>query len=160
MGVASEPTMIDLASRFNAEFASLVQKHANEAPGFVRHLGLVVEAYGPGTVRCRLAHRPEIDNSVGSVHGGAIAALVDHTLSLAVYPLVEPGVWVATTHMTLEYLAPVRSGDLVAEGTVVSLTGKQAVVRVEVSNEGRLVAAALGGLRVLERGRKTEGEPA
>ncbi|MBI5477999.1 MAG: PaaI family thioesterase [Deltaproteobacteria bacterium] len=143
--------MDDWTTRFRPEFAALVREHANRAPGFVTLLGLSVEEYGPGTVRCRLPYRPEIDNSMGSVHGGAIAALIDHTLSLAVYPLVAPGVWVATTNMSVQYLHPVRSGDCFADGTVVSLGTRQAVVRVEVTNAGRTVAVAVGGIMVRER---------
>lgn len=144
--------MDDFSDRFRPDFAELVRQHANAAAGFVPLLGLSVESFGPGTVRCKLAFKPELDSSMGAVHGGAIAALIDHTLSLAVFPLVEPGVWVATTHMAIEYLAAVRAGDLVADGTVVSLRGKHAVVRVEVRNEGRLVAVGSGGLYVREKG--------
>jgi uncharacterized protein (TIGR00369 family) len=145
--------MDDFTARFRPEFAELVREHANRARGFVTLVGLSVEEYGPGTVLCRLPYRPEIDNSMGSVHGGAIAALIDHTLSLAVYPLVEPGVWVATSNM--QYLHPVRAGDCFAEGTVVSLGTRQAVVRVEVTNDGRTVATALGGVMV----RAKESQP-
>ena len=141
----------DIAARFNPELAARIQKHANESRGFVPLLGIRVEEYGPGTVTCRLTYKPELDNSVGTVHGGALAALIDHTLSLAVYPLVELGVWVATTNMSLQYLAPVRAGDCVARGTVLSLGTRQAVVRVEVHNGDRLVASAIGGLTVRER---------
>jgi len=143
--------MSDVTTRFRPEFAAKVRERANQVRGFVPLLGLSVEEYGPGTVRCRLAYRPEIDNSMGSVHGGAIAALIDHTLSLAVYPLVEPGVWVATTNMSVQYLHPVRSGDCFADGTVLSLGSRQAVVRVEVTNAGRTVAVAVGGIMVRER---------
>jgi len=140
--------MSDFAARFRPEFAELVRQHANQARGFVPLLGLSVEEYGPGTVRCRLSYRSELDNSLGLVHGGALAALVDHTLSLAVYPLVDPGVWVATTTMNMHYVRPVRNGDCVAEGTVVSLGSRRAVVRVEVKNDGRLVVVAVGGLTI------------
>ena len=143
--------MSDVTTRFRPEFAAKVRERANQVRGFVPLLGLSVEEYGPGTVRCRLAYRPEIDNSMGSVHGGAIAALIDHTLSLAVYPLVEPGVWVATTNMSVQYIHPVRSGDCFADGTVLSLGSRQAVVRVEVTNAGRTVAVAVGGIMVRER---------
>ena len=151
--------MDDFTARFRPEFAALVREHANRARGFVTLVGLSVEEYGPGTVRCRLPYRPEIDNSMGSVHGGAIAALIDHTLSLAVYPLVDPGVWVATTNMSEQYLHPVRAGDCFADGTVVSLGSRQAVVRVEVTNAGRTVAVAVGGIMVRERETRPAGQP-
>jgi len=109
--------MDDFSTRFRPELAEVVRRRANASQGFVPHVGLSVEEFGPGTVRCRLAYRAELDNNVGMVHGGALSALVDHTLSPAVYPLVDPGVWVATTNLTMQYLAPVRSGDCIAEGT-------------------------------------------
>ncbi len=151
--------MDDLAARFRPEFAALVREHANRARGFVELVGLTVDEYGPGTVRCRLPYKPEIDNSMGSVHGGAIAALIDHTLSLAVYPLVEPGVWVATTNMSVQYLHPARSGDIIADGTVVSLGSRQAAVRVEVTNEGRTIAVAVGGVMVRTKESKEPEQP-
>jgi uncharacterized protein (TIGR00369 family) len=141
----------DFRSRFQPELAELIRQRTNAASGFVPLLGLVIEEFGPGTVRARLPYKSDLDNSVGTVHGGALASLVDHTLSLAVYPLVEPGSWVATTSMNIHYTAPVRSGDCIAEGRVVSLGKRQAVVHVEVTNEGRVVAAGLGGLTVRDR---------
>jgi uncharacterized protein (TIGR00369 family) len=143
--------MDDFGPRFQPELAEIIREHANRAGGFPALLGLTVESFGPGTVRCRLAVRAELDNSVGTIHGGALAALVDHTISLAVYPLVEPGVWVATAGMSLQYLKPVKAGECVATGTVLSLTGRSGAVRVDVENEGRLVVSALGTVSVKDK---------
>jgi uncharacterized protein (TIGR00369 family) len=143
--------MRDIEAAWNAELADAVRARANAAPGFVPLLGLSIEEFAPGTVRCRLTFRADLLNGVGVVHGGALAALVDHTLSLAVYPLVAAGAWVATTDMSVQYLAPVHEGDCVATGTVTHLGRRHAVVRVDVTNAGRVVAAALGRVSVLER---------
>lgn len=145
-------TVDDLAQRFRPDLAALVREHANLAAGLRALLGFSVESFGPGTVRCRLPFREELGNSVGTIHGGALAALVDHTLSLAVYPLVEPGTWVATTGMSMQYLRPVKGGDCLATGTVVSLGRKSGTVRVDVENEGRLVVSALGSVRLKRLG--------
>ncbi len=127
-----------------------MRERANSREGFRGLLGITVEGFEPGIVRCRLAFKPELDNTVGMIHGGAVAALVDHTVSLAVYPLVTPGAWVATTGLSLQYLAPARGADCLATGTVISLRRNSGVVRVEVENQGRLVAAGLGHVTVVE----------
>ena len=64
------------------------------------------------------------------------------------YPLVELGKWVATLEMKINYLAAVRQGTMRATGELVSLRKQIAVVRVEVENEGRVVASAQGTLWV------------
>jgi uncharacterized protein (TIGR00369 family) len=79
-----------------------------------------------------------------------MAALVDHVLGCVLYPLMPRGAWAATTEFKLNYLAPVKSGKLTAESTVVALTRTTAVVRVEVANEGRLACVAQGTLLVRE----------
>ena len=86
----------------------------------------------------------------GNIHGGVMAALVDHVLGCVLYPLMRRGQWAATTEFKLNYLAPVSGGDLVAESTVLAMTKRTAVVRVEVTNEGHLACVAQGTLLVVE----------
>ena len=88
---------------------------------------------------------------MGLVHGGVISALVDHTLSLAVYPLVEMDRWVATLELKLNYVSWAKEGELVATGRVESLRRTHAVVRVDVHNDERLVAVGQGTLYIRDR---------
>jgi uncharacterized protein (TIGR00369 family) len=94
--------------------------------------------------------RPELLTPFGNLHGGVMAALVDHVLGCVLYPLMRRGQWAATTEFKLNYLAPVRSGVLRAESTVVALTRTTAVVKVEVANDGRAACVAQGTLLVRE----------
>jgi uncharacterized protein (TIGR00369 family) len=57
---------------------------------------------------------------------------------------MKPGQWAATTEFKLNYLAPVSGGTLVVEASILSLTRTTAVVRIHVSNEGRLACIAQG----------------
>lgn len=43
------------------------------------HLGLIPEAWTPELTRTRLPYRPELLNSRGDVHGGALMAALDFT---------------------------------------------------------------------------------
>ena len=110
-------------------------------PGF---LGVRAVEVGPGRLVCALDARADLLNPFGSMHGGVVSALVDHVLGAVVYPLIERGAWAATTEFKLNLLAAVREGEVTAEASVVSLTRRTAVVRIDVTNGGRLVAIGQG----------------
>lgn len=118
---------------------------------FYRHLGIeVVQAEG-GNAKLRLAVRPELANSRGEVHGGAIATLLDAALSTAARSALSPGSATATVSLTVAYLQPGR-GDLLAIGRV-SRAGHVIVAATAQARDqdGNLVAEAIGTLRAHRR---------
>lgn len=112
--------------------------------GLMGYLGMRVVDVGPGTATAEIEVRPELVHGFGALHGGVVAALVDHVLGTAVFPVVPAGTWPATLEFKLNYLAAVREGVVRATGRVVALRRRTAVVQVDVTNEGRPVATALG----------------
>src|SRR5438105_1972819 len=100
--------------------AGLVKAHekAGGLPGF---LGLRIVETWPGGLRTELEVRDELLTPFGNLHGGVLAALVDHALGTVCYPVIAPGSWAATTEFKLNYLAPVTSGTISAVSQVVSL---------------------------------------
>lgn len=92
--------------------------------------------------------RPELLNPFGSMHGGVLAALVDHVLGAVLYPVIPRGAWAATTEFKLNLIAPVRDGVLVARSEIVAMSKRTAVVRVEASCGGRMVGAAQGTVTI------------
>lgn len=137
--------------RFNPRVAEALAAATKTAP-YPSLIGLEIVEQTPGRLVCRFPVRDAIMNGVGTVHGGAIASIVDHVASVVVYPLVEVGRWVATLELKTSYLAPVKAGEVVAEATVLSLRKRLGTVRVDVHNvvgESRtLVATALGTVYV------------
>ena len=113
-------------------------------PGLPSFLGLRVEVMEAGRMVASIDAREELHNPFGVMHGGVIAGLVDHVLSAVLYPVIPRGSWAGTAEFKLNYVSPVRTGTVTAEATIISMTRRTAVVRVEVSNEGRLVCAAQG----------------
>jgi 1,4-dihydroxy-2-naphthoyl-CoA hydrolase len=124
------------------------------AAPFPSLLGLQLVEQGPGRVRCKLEIEDRHKSGIGLVHGGVLTAMVDHVLSIVVYPHVEIGKWVATLDLAMNYLAPVRDGEIHATADILSMRRRVAVVRVEVKNvrapggEPELVAAATGTVYV------------
>ncbi len=135
---------------FNADVAKVLPQYTKGSP-FAGMLGIEVTESRPGGLTCRIPLTPKLGSGVGAVHGGVLVALVDHSLSLAVYPLVEVGKWVATLELKMNYLAPVPAdaeGFIVAEAQVLALKKRIAVVRVDVKWENELVATAQGTVYV------------
>jgi uncharacterized protein (TIGR00369 family) len=114
------------------------------ANGLTEYLGLRIVEATAGRAVGRIEVRPELLQAFGAVHGGVVAALVDHVLGAAIFPSVPKGTWPATLEFKLNYLAPVRDGVLEAVGEVIALRRRTAVVQVEVTNDGKPVAVAQG----------------
>ena len=122
---------------------------ANDAiTGLPAYLGVKLVEFGPGRLVAEMAVRDELKTPFGNLHGGVMAGLVDHVLGVVAYPLMRRGQWAATTEFKLNYLAPVSSGTLRAESTVVSMTRTTAIVRVEVWNGERMACIAQGTLLI------------
>ncbi len=81
---------------------------------------------------------------MGNMHGGCLSAMCDHVLGVVMYPVMPAGYWAATTEFKINLLAPVTGGTCVAEAQILSMSKRLAVVRVDVENDGRPVAAAQG----------------
>jgi 1,4-dihydroxy-2-naphthoyl-CoA hydrolase len=116
--------------------------------GLPAYLGMNVVEVGPGTLTASVEVGKELLNPFGSAHGGVLAALIDHVLGAVLLPLVPRGAWPATTEFKMNFLAPVLPGTLTATSTVLSLTKRTGIVRIEAFNGGRLVGLALGTVTV------------
>jgi len=133
---------------FDQSIADALVK-AHDAPGGLPgYLGIRFDALTAGRLVASMTVRDELVTPMGAVHGGVMAGLVDHTLGCVLYPLMKRGQWAATTEFKLNYLRAVKSGTLTAEATVLSLGRRSAVVRVDVSNEGKLACVAQGTLLI------------
>ncbi len=138
-----------LAASYDPRIAEALAGATRMAP-FPSLLGLEIDEQRPGFVRCRVAIAEKHKSGIGLVHGGVLTAVVDHILSIVVYPHVEVGKWVATLDLKMSYLAPVREGELVAEAEIISLRTTIGAVRIDVRNvpaaggDAVLVAAAMG----------------
>ena len=107
-------------------------------------LGVVITEVAPGRLVAEMPVKKELITFIGNMHGGCLSALCDHVLGTVMYPIMPPNHWAATTEFKINLLAPVTKGVCRAEANVIAMTRRMAVVRIEVENEGRLVAAAQG----------------
>ena len=110
---------------------------------FWKLLGMELIGAEEGLARVRLTLRPDLQNSQGIMHGGALGALVDSAGGLAVLTAGVEGP-IPTVEYSLNFLAPVDAGAVTAEGRLLRRGRRIAVSEVTVTDEaGRLIAKGL-----------------
>ncbi len=134
---------------YDERVAAGLQGSAAAGGGLPAFLDIHHSSVGPGTLTARIETRPELMTPFGNLHGGVLAALCDHVLGTVCYPVIPRGAWAATTEFKVNYLAPVTSGALQATATIVSMTKRTAVVRIDVVNDGRPVCMAQGTVLIM-----------
>ena len=117
---------------------------ARPTRGIDGFLGIVVTEMAPGRMVAEMEVTEGVITPMGTMHGGCLSAMCDHVLGVVMYPVMPPGYWAATTEFKLNLLAPVTTGVCRAASEIIAMSKRMAVVRIEIENEGRLVAAAQG----------------
>ena len=116
------------------------------ASPYAARLGLRCEALAEDHARLRLPFGRDVTTVAETVHGGAIASLVDVAATAAAWacPRASQGTRGTTVGFSLGFLAPGLGKDLVADARVVRRGGTLCVCEVAVEDEaGHPVARAL-----------------
>jgi uncharacterized protein (TIGR00369 family) len=116
--------------------------------GLPEFLGVRITAAGPGTMTGQFDVREELLTPIGNMHGGVLSAFCDHMLGCVCYPAMQRGQWAATTEFKINLTAPVKQGVVEARAEIVNITRTQAVVRIDVTNDGRTAAMAQGTVTI------------
>ena len=92
--------------------------------------------------RMRLPFRPELEQPMGIVHGGAIATLIDVVVVPAIGSAYEQEVGFSTVDLQIQYLRPLKGESAIAEGIVVKRGRRIIFCSADVFGEtsGKLIA--------------------
>ena len=113
---------------------------------FGKLLGLALESVEPDRVRVRLPHRVDVTTLGDTVHGGAIAALVDVSATAAfwAHPAASPSARGTTIGFSINFISAGRGQDLIANASVRRRGKEICTGEVSVTDAaGREVAVAL-----------------
>ena len=131
--------------------AELLAARVNSS-GIFQLLGMQVETIENGVGRVRIAVDARLMHAQQVVHGGIIFTIADTAMSLAVLSLYPPGTRTGTIEAKINYLLPVRSGELLAQATIVHQGRSTVVVEATVFNivngEQTAIARVLGTFSV------------
>jgi uncharacterized protein (TIGR00369 family) len=129
----------------NVDFAREYQK---KIP-FLQHLKIQTDAPGQGSARLSLPIEPQMTNSLGTVHGGAIMSLLDVAVCTAARTLHPESVGVITIDMSVSFIGGGSGKRLLADARVLKDGRSMSFVEGEAKNEdGSLVAKAIATVRV------------
>ena len=126
-----------------------LRENANQIPMY-KLIGMQVVEARPGYSKFRLPFRKELTQPMGVMHGGAFAAVADSAVAIALWGLVGMDKVFTTIEMEINFIAPVASGEVIAEGNIVHCGRTTAIGDVTLKNdEGRLVGKALATYMIL-----------
>ena len=126
-------------------------------PPVAKLVGLELLAVEKGRTRFRLAAGERHLNPMGTLHGGILCDLADAAMGSAMATTLEAGQSYTTLELSINFLKPIRSGVLTAEGRVVKRTRRTGLTECDVVDEkGSLLARAKSTCLVLD-GKDAEG---
>ncbi|MCA0928407.1 PaaI family thioesterase [Ruegeria profundi] len=114
-------------------------------------VGYESSVFGQGSGICALNIGPQHLNRVNVLHGGFVAMLLDNGCGLAVRnDSGDPDRAVLTMSLSVNYIAPARSGRVVATGNVTGGGKSTKFASAELRTEdGTLLATASGVFKLL-----------
>jgi 1,4-dihydroxy-2-naphthoyl-CoA hydrolase len=134
--------------QYSEEIAERFTRPSRGNAGLDKFLGIQIVEAGPGTMHGRMEVRDDLLTGFGNMHGGVLSAFCDHMLGCVCYPVMKPKQWAATTEFKINLTAPVSKGAVDAYAQVINMSRTQAVVRIDLVNEGRIAAIAQGTVTI------------
>jgi acyl-CoA thioesterase len=131
----------------NKEITEEQKRRASEAlrqAPFPRLLGLELVDLKFGEAVLKLKMRDDLRQPYGLLHGGATASLIDTATAFALISGQDEGEQSTTVDLTVHYLRPHTTGEIVCTARIVRAGRRISTVSAEVVNEeGKLIATAL-----------------
>jgi len=128
-----------------------------ERQAAMRLIGATVTAVQPGFCEVRLAHREELTQQHGFIHGGVVGMIADSACGYAGYSMMPPGASVLTVEYKINMLSPAVGETLIARGRVLKAGKTLVITQCEVfalqAGAEKLVAVMQQTLMVMH-GRK------
>ncbi len=110
---------------------------------FIQFVGIQVPQLGQGYARFVLPMKPDLENSIGLLQGGMIAALADEAVAFALYSLVKEGETINTVEMKINFLGAVKEGEVEAVARITKRGRTISLGEAVVRQDERLVAKAM-----------------
>jgi uncharacterized protein (TIGR00369 family) len=117
----------------------------NEVAPIASTFGMALTYDDDGRAIVDLPYNPDLDHALGGIHGGVYATLLDTAGWFTAAAAHDISCWMATTEMSLHFLAPVQRTSLRALGQLIRQGKRQDVVEMRLyDGNDRLVGHATG----------------
>lgn len=126
-------------------------------PSIMDALGMKLTRHGEGWAEVEMVADERYHNFTQTVHGAIATGLADTAMGIAMAGLLKDDELFTTIELKINFIRPVVSGRLIAEGKVLHRGSRIAYAEATVMNEeGKLVAKATSTCMVL----KNQSSPA
>jgi uncharacterized protein (TIGR00369 family) len=134
----------------NEDLKKSIVKRLNEYP-LMNTLRLEVISLSEGTCETKAPRNENFNGIFDSFHGGLLLTIADTSACIAIFPKTGPGVRLATTDMSIRFLAPCFS-DVVAKAKVVKFGKTMCPVSIDLYDvENRHIAIAQVNYMILRK---------
>lgn len=126
---------------------------------YLAFLGFKLTEWKEGFARMEMAVRPEHRNTVGYLHGGVIASLLDIAGAVSGSFGVSEKFVSVTINLNCNYMSPHRAASVVAEGELIRTTRSLFFAQAKLYDpeHNRLCATATGTYKRQERHSESAG---
>ncbi|ACM21865.1 acyl-CoA thioesterase [Geotalea daltonii FRC-32] len=108
---------------------------------FEEYLGMKIDEAAEGRAILTMPFTVKLSQGVGFMHGGAITALADTAVAMAIKSMLPEGSNFVTMDLGLKFHAPVRSGLVKAEARIVERDERNIKGEAEVFDEAGVKVA-------------------
>ena len=123
-----------------------IKKILDKSP-MLKFLVVEIELLSPGFSRIRIPFRSDFLQGFGVVQGGIIATASDTAVGIAFLTLIDPNQTLVTIDLKINFLAPVKNGDIFSEGKIIQKGSLISFGKFEVTTSaGTLVAKGMSTL--------------
>lgn len=119
-------------------------------------LGMIIESCGGGEAVLSMPFEVRFAQGGGVLHGGALTALADTAVAIAIKTLLPSGTTFATTSLTTRFLAPVRQGRVRVRAVVSGPQGRSFIGSAKVVDEAEILVAEFSAEFRVARGQGFE----
>jgi acyl-coenzyme A thioesterase 13 len=122
-----------------------IGKEAKDSPSpLMRWLNPVMLSVEEGKISLQYSVRKEMTNPIGTLHGGATAAIIDDAIGATLFSFGEPYFY-STIHLSIDYYSPALEGELIIAETSIIKKGKQIInAQCEIWNADKTRMIARG----------------
>ncbi len=119
---------------------------------FEKYLGMHIDAAHGGKATLTMPFRVKHAQGKGLMHGGALTALADTAVAMAIKSLLPEDSHFATTTLTTQFHAPVKGGTVRAEALITSQDDREITGEACIYDDGGVkVATFTSTFRVKRR---------
>jgi uncharacterized protein (TIGR00369 family) len=135
--------------QLNPAYVHAVRETVNGSP-FFRHLSMTIRELAIGFAVVELNVDREHLQAFGYVHGGVYASAIDTAAFWSAFCDLDEGTGITTVDLKVNYLAPVQTGKLTAEGKRIKIGKTLGLAEATVTDaQGRIVAHGTSTLIVM-----------